>query len=198
MLKPRVSFGLAKAKEVNKEEFNGKMVLLVAETPNKKGQTYKFQLSKAAVEFLNLNRKDKDDLKKVAFAFPVTEDGTEAFLANVTGISEVSESDTCNINMNGGFSSKPYFEAVKKAFNAGEEEVLFLLEDATEQAGITALSLIKSSREEINGELVGKIAEGDVESPVVDNEEVEKVSEPEADMGSEDDSDFTGIVVSND
>lgn len=197
MLKARVAFGLSKAKKTKSEEFEGKSVLLISETPEEKGQTYKFQLSKKASESLGVVRKDKNDAKQVAFAFPSFEEDetSSAVVANVTDLEEVDNSAACFVNMTGGFSSKPYFNAIKEMFEIGKEEAVFLLEDVSEEIGVPAFKLVKSSREEINGETdVQEESTSDEEVPGSSEDSKNEESTPEETVEGDG---FSGIMVDN-
>lgn len=97
------TFGVPKKREVKVDPYEGRAVLLIHPTPEKKGETYKFELTKQALIDLKLEKENADDEKLVSFSF----DEDEIRIYNTTSLRGTIPKDSqYNVSMNGVFSNK--------------------------------------------------------------------------------------------
>ena len=96
------TFGIPK-REVKVDPYVGQSLLIMHPAPAEAGKTFKFELTKLAVEQLQVNRENNLDEKLVSFSF-----GEENILiANTTSMKDTIDSKSqYNVSMDGNFSNK--------------------------------------------------------------------------------------------
>lgn len=146
MLKGRI-FGIPKTRTVKVDPFEGLTRLIVKKAPEKKGETFKFELTKEALKQLDLVRESSTDEKLVSFSF--TED--TIILGNTTSLKGKIDSKTqYMVSMQGIFSNKDTYKYITNLLNLDNsiDNILLLTMLEDEELPLAIISIASEEVED--------------------------------------------------
>lgn len=158
-----IAFGVPKKGITKKvDAYEGKTMLIMHEAPDEKGKTYKFELTKLALESLDLARESSQDEKVVSFSFQ----DDKIIIANTTSLKgQIEEASQYNISMEGMFSNKNCFEYIAKSLNLNTFTINEFNLITNEGLGVgipsAVLELVVKEEEKVEPEVVEEILEQD-------------------------------------
>lgn len=150
----QMTFGIPKKRVEKVYPYEGKCLLIMHKAPESKGGTYKFELTKLALEELDLVKINSEDEKLVSFSF----DSLDPVIANTTELKgKIESSSQYNVSMSGIFSNKPVYEHLVYTYQLDDTiDNVFLVALDSENNKIATIFLEEDKKEtsieEINNE----------------------------------------------
>ena len=158
----QMTFGIPKKRVEKINPYEGQCLLIMHKAPETKGGTYKFELTKLALEELGLVKTNAEDEKLVSFSF----DGLEPVLGNTTDLKgKIDASAQYNVSMSGIFSNKPVYEYLTQLYGLNNDvDNLFNLDIDDESGKIATIYLTELDEAATASPADFKLADEDIEN----------------------------------